>query len=258
MQDSPFPILQFDPERIAVINPSMVKERQEPGFTMPERCVLTFFREVFEKYAYAPDSKLLTTLHWEAGPVEVYEATLLGQRIAIAHVGVGAPMAAGLMEELIALGANCFMACGGAGVLDAQIGMGHILLPTAAVRDEGLSYHYLPPAQEVEADPDIIASICAVLDEGGVPYRKIKTWTTDAFYRETRERVQKRQQMGCAAVDMECAAFLAVAKFRNVKFGQLLYGGDNLDCEEWDHRGWNQASMREKLFLTTAECCLRL
>ncbi len=86
-----------------------------------------------------------------------------------------------------------------------------------------------------------------------------KTWTTDAFYRETPGKVALRKQEGCLTVEMEAAAFFAVADFRDVTFGQILYGGDDVSGETWDSRRWNErTSVREKLFWLAAEACLEL
>ena len=126
------------------------------------------------------------------------------------------------MDEVIALGARNFIACGGCGVLDKQIGVGQILLPEAALRDEGTSYHYLPPSAEVQADPVALASIKATLQAHEIPYLRTKTWSTDGYYRETPRRVEKFRAMGCLAVEIEAAAFMAVAQFRQVHFGQLF------------------------------------
>ena len=64
---------------------------------------------------------------------------------------------------------------------------------------------------------------------------------------------------GCLTVEMEAAAFFAVAAFRGVSFGQLLYAGDDLSGDAWDQRDWNDhASGRELLFRLAAEACLRL
>ena len=58
---------------------------------------------------------------------------------------------------------------------------------------------------------------------------------------------------------MEAAAFFAVAKFRNIKFGQILYGGDDVSCEEWDSRSYNTRDhIRENLFWLAVEACLKL
>ena len=61
-----------------------------------------------------------------------------------------------------------------------------------------------------------------------MPFVTGKTWTTDGLYRETRGKVDRRVAEGCLTVEMEAAAFFAVAAFRGVSFGQLLYAGDDL------------------------------
>src|SRR3954463_5348363 len=92
-----------------------------------------------------------------------YEMDIDGRRLTLFHPGVGAPLAAAMLEEAIALGCRKFVACGGAGVLDRSIALGHLVVPTAAIRDEGTSYHYLPPAREVEPSPEGVADIEATL-----------------------------------------------------------------------------------------------
>jgi uridine phosphorylase len=160
---------------------------------------------------------------------------------------------------VIAHGCRKFVACGGAGVLDRDIDAGHIIVPTSAVRDEGASYHYMPPSREVEASAEGVAAIERVLKERGRPYTVGKTWTTDAFYRETPDKVALRRSEGCITVEMEAAAFFAVARFRGVTFAQMLYGGDDVSGEEWDHREWHtRRSVREDLLWLAAEACLLL
>ena len=159
---------------------------------------------------------------------------------------------------MIALGCRKFVACGGAGVLVGSIAVGHIVVPTAAIRDEGTSYHYLPPAREVATTRRALAAIEAVLRENNHDYVRGKTWTTDAVYRETRPRMARRQREGCVVVEMEAASFFAVARFRRVEFAQILYGGDSLAGPRWDPRGWNRHATRERLFHLAAEACLRL
>src|SRR5260370_16655149 len=85
--------------------------------------------------------------------------------------------------------------------------------------------------REVGADPRALAAIEKTLKRNGVDYIVGKTWTTDAIYRETRARVNARKREGCLTVEMEAAAFFAVAQFRRVQFGQILYGGDALSAQ---------------------------
>ena len=252
-----YPILEFDPAREAIIEPGKIIA---PLAEMPERCVLCFFGEVIRDLLNAGR---LTRLHdciSEMGKHPVYALEIEGgQRVAVFHSGVGAALAVGLMEELIALGGRKFVACGGAGVLNRDIAVGHVVIPDSAVRDEGASYHYLPPAREAAGNPAANRVIEGVLQRHGVPYIVGKTWTTDAFYRETPEKVARRRAEGCLTVEMETAAFFALAQFRGVTFGQLLYGGDDVSGDDWDHRDWEKrTSVRERLFWLAVEACLEL
>ena len=133
-------------------------------------------------------------------------------------------------------------------------------IPTVAVRDEGTSYHYLPPGREVQAHPAAVSALEKILKNHDIPYHLGKIWTTDAPYRETPQKVQIRRAEGCLAVEMEAAAFFAIAQFREVVFGQILYGGDDVSGEsDWDHRDWfKKFDMRERLFWLAAEACLEL
>jgi len=251
----PYPILEFDPTPEALIEPG--KFIQPIG--APEHCVICFFHEVVEKVCAEHRARLLVQNRWEDGPHPLYEIEMHGQRLAFFHPGVGAAPAAARLEEVIAWGCRKFIACGGCGVLDKDIGVGHVLVPTSAVRDEGTSYHYLPPGREVRPSLGGVAAIEKALQAHKVPYLPGKVWTTDAPYRETPAKIQRRQAEGCLMVEMEAAAFFAVAQFRGVTLAQILYGGDDVSGGEWDNRDWqDQTSVREKLFWLAAEACLSL
>jgi len=249
-----FPILEFDSTREAFIEPSKhIKPRD-----MPEHCVICFFKEIIDKVVEQHDAKILTENRWEDGPHPIYEIEYQGQRLAFYHPGVGAPMAAGTLEEAIAFGCRKFIACGGAGVLDQAIAAGNLVVVNSAVRDEGSSYHYLPPSREVETEESVLNAIVNELKARNLHFHSGKTWTTDAPYRETPAKISKRRAEGCLTVEMECAAMLAVAKFRQVLFGQILYGGDDLSGHDWDNRDWQKKeTVREKLFWLCADICLK-
>ncbi len=253
MRRKSYPILEFDPARTAVIEPARVIPRAD----IPERCVLCFFQEVIAGLRERGEAREVATIRSEMGPHPLYEMEWHGRRLGVFHPGLGAPLAAGMLEEIIARGARAFIACGGAGVLDRAVAIGHLLVPTAAVRDEGTSYHYLPPSREAAPAPAAVAAIEQTLQAHHVPYLKCKTWTTDAFYRETPAKVQLRQREGCLAVEMEAAAFFAVAQFRGVALAQILYGGDDVSGDDWDPRCFDgRAATRERVFQLAAEACL--
>lgn len=194
----------------------------------------------------------------EMGKHPLYLLEHKEQRLMVFHPGVGAPLAAAILDEVIALGVNRFIACGGCGALHQHIDAEHPIILTGAVRDEGTSYHYLPPSREISAHPTAIAALETAFQQNQTPYILGKAWTTDAIYRETPARRTQRIAEGCQVVDMEAAAFFAVAQFRGVMLGQTVYGGDLVVPEGWDHRSWQtRADIRQKLFWLAVEaCCL--
>ncbi|HEX4205150.1 MAG TPA: nucleoside phosphorylase [Ktedonobacteraceae bacterium] len=249
-----YPLLEFDADRQAMLEPHARAKVEN----VPTHAVACFFQDVISTLIEQHDAKLLCEWDMEMGKHSVYEITFQDQRLAVFQPGMGAPLAAGNLEEMIGLGIRACIACGGAGVLDNSINVGEVVVPYAAVRDEGTSYHYLPPAREVEANSEVLAIIKNVLQAHEVPHLLTKTWTTDALYRETRAKIQQRKAEGCQVVEMEAASFFAVTQFRGIKFGQLLYGGDDVGSDEWSNRKWRTHTIRERLFWLAAEACLQV
>lgn len=251
-----YPILEYDDSLLAIIEPSKVVK---PTPNMPQHVVYCFFQDAIESLCGEGKAQVIGHLGSEIGRNPIYRYQHDRQAIAIIHPGVGAPLSGTFLEETISKGGKKFIACGGAGVLDSTISLGHLVIPESAIRDEGTSYHYLPPSREVSAHPDAVAAIKRVLKKHNIPYSLGKTWTTDAPYRETPSKVQNRRDEGALTVEMEAAAFFAIAKFRKVTFGQMLYGGDDVGGSEWDMRDWHrQDSVREKLLLLAIEAVLEL
>ncbi len=255
MKKEKYPILEFDDTRVAKIEPSRSHKKIEGC----EYCVITFFREVLEDMEKRGLLKVVKLLNCETLDLPIYEMEYDGKKVHLFPGYVGAAGSAAFLEELIASGFSKFIVCGGAGVLRQDIAVGHLILPTSAVRDEGVSYHYLAPAREVECNPAVVEKIEEGLTKFGIDYIKAKTWTTDSFYRETEEKIQLRKSEGCVTVEMETAAFFAVAKFRNVMLGQILYGGDDLSNVEWDGRSWHdRTEIRKNLVDIAIRICLSL
>ncbi len=166
----------------------------------------------------------------------IYRIHYKDTEMAMFMMDMGAAGAGGQLEEIYALGIEKVVVYGSCGVLDRDIEDCAIIIPNAAVRDEGLSYHYVPASDEMEVNKKYIPEFTALLDEVGIGYRIGKTWTTDAIYRETRAKMERRKAMGCICVEMECSAMAAVAQLREKELFQFLYAADNLDGEKWDRR----------------------
>ncbi|MGS2644387.1 nucleoside phosphorylase [Streptosporangium sp. LJ11] len=248
------PLMEFDPSSNALITPT------PPALTepLPERVVMCFFPEVVAGLVDTHGGRHIGEFSRELGGHEIYQLIHDEIPVAVFHPGVGAPLAVQHFEKAIAAGGRSFVACGGAGAIQPGLALGHIVVPEAAVRDEGTSYHYAPPARVIRADPSMVDTAVATLAERGIPCTTGTTWTTDAPFRETSARVHARRDEGCVTVEMETAAFLAVAQFRDVRFVQYLYAGDDLSGEAWDHRGWTMANVRAELLQLAIETAAKL
>lgn len=248
-------LLEHDDDPSAVIEPTRVITARD----VPECAVMCFFAEVVDALSRRADARQVARLRAAHGIHGIWEIGFAGQRLAVFHPGMGAPLAVAFFEGAIAYGCRKFVTCGGAGALVPELVLGHAVVLDSAVRDEGTSFHYLPPGRVVEADPGAVSALGSVLERHGVPCVTGRSWTTDAVYRETPSRVERRRQEGCITVEMEAAALFAVARFRGVRLGQLLYAGDSLAKDEWDKRNWHrQTDVRERLFWLAAESCLAL
>ena len=253
MREHEIPLLEFDDDPTALIEPPSSRRGMD---RLPERAVMCFYSEILD--ALPPDTEQFGALSAAHGRHPIWKIERHGHEIAVFHPGVGAPLAAAFLEEAIAMGARKVVACGGCGVIDPAVGAGDIVVPTAAIRDEGTSFHYLPPSREVEADPGGVDAAQRLLDERGVPHVAGRVWTTDGLYRETRTRIARRRAEGCLVVEMEAAAFFAVARFRGIRFAQLLYGGDDVSGETWDEREWTVSPSRALTFDLAVELATRL
>ncbi|MBM9536832.1 nucleoside phosphorylase [Desulfobulbus alkaliphilus] len=152
-------------------------------------------------------------------------------RFFVAGPAVGAPMAAICLEKLIVLGASKIVLYGWCGSLTPALRVGDVFVPTSAFSEEGTSSHY--QVKEVVADvlSDVLA---AALATWGLEPKKGCIWTTDAVYRETREKIKRYSADGILAVDMEFAALQAVARFRGVSLAAVLLVSDELYAAEWN------------------------
>jgi uridine phosphorylase len=249
------PLLEDDLGEPGVFEATTIHRERD----IPKAAVLCFFNDLLENLRAAGELDTSYTLRSEIGHNPVYTFRIDGREVTVAHPGVGAPLAAGFFEELYALGVRAFVAVGGAGALVEHLDLGQVMVVDSAVRDEGTSFHYAPPSRVISASTRGVEVFSSVLDESGIPYLVGRTWTTDALFRETRSRVNRRVAEGCLMVDMESSAFMAVAQYRNVPFAQILYAGDSLAGEEWDHRSWiSQHPVRERLFRASARAALAL
>lgn len=249
-----YPILEYDTEAIAIIEPT-----RKNYSSLPKICIMIFFKEVLSRYVEENSLKQISAYPSEMKSFPIYKMIYKGVELCIVQAVVGSASIASMTDFLIGYGVETIIACGGCGVLH-DIPEGDVIIPIITLRDEGASYNYLPPSRTITLDAIPIDAIKKTLLKHNIPYIECMTWTTDAFYRETKDMVAYRKNEGCKVVEMECATIAAIARFRDVAFGQLLYSGDILtDCDNYNDRKWNENSTaREKLFYLALETILLL
>lgn len=161
-------------------------------------------------------------------------------RVSVAGPYLGSPCGAMILESLIGRGVSKVVAVGWCGAISDQLQTGDILIPDCAICDEGTSRNYMvmPPDTDF---PTLLPSeiFSATLKteleqrDSAIICKRGTIWTTDAIYRETAKKVAFFRGMGAVAVEMECSALFAVAKYRQIDMAALLIVSDDLSSSEW-------------------------
>lgn len=202
---------------------------------LPEIAIVTFMPNLIKEIER--DSNFIKCGSIQAGDImPIYKTTYNKKEVAIYRTLIGGPITVAMMEELIARGVKKIIIFGSCGALVKNIPSGDFILPTESYRDEGTSYHYIPASDFVKVET--AEKLSKIFDKNGIKYIKGKTWTTDALYKETVNKANKRKKQGCIVVDMECASIMALAKNRKVEVYQFLYSADTLEDEKWDIRNY--------------------
>lgn len=229
--ESSYPILEFDDAKVARINPISFVEQSFDT----DKLIITFFPEVIDKLLseekITPERKI-----GGENPFSIYRFS--DNDILITLGQVGCPACAGNLDLFHAMGITKVMFCGGGGVLDKNMEVGQLLVVEGAIRDEGFSYHYIEPSRYIYTNSETTEKITRFLDENSVSYIRGLTWTTDAIFRETADRIIRRKAEGAKIVEMEQAGCIAVSQFRGFEYGALIYGGDDVSQDEWSNRSW--------------------
>ena len=220
----------FDDKSPAIINPV----RKEDAVKV-DVCIVTFSYKIEEFVVNNYGAEEIACLWSATGRTPVYLIERNGKRIAFYKTFIGAPITVGLIEDtLVELDCSKYILFGGAGCLNKEIAHGKVMVPTAAYRDEGTSYHYMPASDYVEMNNS--GTVAEFMKTNGIPYILGKTWTTDSFYRETKNNFEKHKADGCISVEMESAGVQAMCNFRGLDLYCFFTGGDLLDAPEWEER----------------------
>lgn len=228
------PILKFDTEQTAVLNPT----HENLGLNLPKKCVFAFLGAYIDEYASKSDTKQVSTFESATKHYPIYITKYKGEDIVLCQAPVGAAAATQILDWLIGYGVREVISAGSCGALE-KFPESTFLVPNKALRDEGTSYHYAPPSRFVEISEKARKAIEETILEHSMKYQEVITWSTDGFFRETKEKVAYRKSEGCAVVEMECSALAACADFRGATWGMILYTADSLaDVDKYDERNW--------------------
>ena len=245
IQKHAIPILEFDDNPQAVIMPN----HEGLDLQLPKKCVYAFLEEEIDRYAQEVGAKCVGEFVSATKTYPVYVMGYKGEKVCLAQAPVGSAPAAQFMDWLIGYGVEQIISTGTCGVL-ADIEENAFLVPVRALRDEGTSYHYAAPSRYMDVHVEAISAIEQVLEQLGVPYEEVMTWSTDGFYRETPDKVSYRIEEGCSVVEMECSALAAVAQLRGAIWGLLLFTADSLaDIDNYNQRNWGSEAFDKALEL---------
>ena len=223
----------FDKNKSAIINAfDLIK----PIDGFPKIAVSCFSKFTFDRLVKELNGVKIASTGVANMDIPVYKVNYQGLEVALFMSYVGAPGCVAVIEEIFAMGAEKLIIFGTCGVLDSSIEDCSVIIPNMAMRDEGTSFHYAPPSDEIAVNLKYIDEFTKILHNHKLKYNIGKVWTTDGVYRETRDKVNLRKTQGCICVDMECSAIAALAQFREKDVFHFFYAADNLDCEEWDAR----------------------
>ena len=240
----------FDPYEVMNIIPDF-----------PKIGITCFSKKLMDKYIESFNGEKIAEISNANGKVPVYKIDYKGTKIAIFMSRVGASACTVSYEEVLTMGLEKLIMFGTCGVLDRNIDDLAIIIPTAAIRDEGTSYHYIKSNDEIIVNQKYKEDFIEILNHNNVTYSEGKVWTTDAPYRETRAKVIKRKERGCICVDMECSAMNAVAQFREKELFQFFYAADNLDSTKWNKRSLGndeRLSEKEKIIYLALELAIKM
>jgi uridine phosphorylase len=200
------------------------------GFHPPEGIILCYQRSVLEHSRNMEANAPIVPLHRG-----LYTLPSTDHRIGVlGGFGFGAPVATLMMEDFIALGTKKFISLGTAGGLQPGRRVGDVVLCERAIRDEGVSHHYVGPGKYAAPSPDLTKALADEFARRSMSYTSGCAWTIDTPYRETLEEVRQYREEGVECVEMEAAAVFSVAACRSVQAASAFVVSDLLVDGVWE------------------------
>ena len=188
------------------------RQRGIAAARVPDICVLDPDGDVMRRLG--ADGRAKRDAAWACYHTELYRFVEAGFEFGIVAHAVGASFAVLVAEELFVCGCRLLISMTSAGQLVELRPLPYFILIERALRDEGTSYHYLPPAEFSDADAPLLDILLTAFKGSKSSVTGGATWTTDAPFRETAEAIAAMKSKGLAAVEMEAAALYAFAAAR--------------------------------------------
>jgi purine-nucleoside phosphorylase len=188
------------------------RQKNLPGSAVPEICLLDPDGDIVRALAETGLSR--PSVGWACYHTNLYEFDHAGRHFGIIGCAVGASFAVLLAEQLFASGCRLLISMTSAGQIVEQGSPPYFVLIDRALRDEGTSYHYLPPAEFAEADEELVQAAMSAFAATGQPMSRGASWTTDAPFRETAAAIERCRERNILAVEMEAAGLYAFAQAR--------------------------------------------
>jgi uridine phosphorylase len=183
------------------------RSREIPNGSVPPVCILEFDGDLTDGLVRDGIAKIFEP--WACFHTSMFAMDLEGVACGIIARTIGGPYAVLIAEQLQAAGARLIVGLTSAGRVSSDLPLPCIVVATSAIRDEGTSYHYLPPDLEVACGSPVVPLLERELSMTGWAVRSGKVWTTDAPYRETTAQLKKWAREGVLAVEMQAASLFA-------------------------------------------------
>jgi uridine phosphorylase len=224
-------------DRPSVFDPkALLREaRRQKGLSaepVPAVCVLDPDGDIVRRLKR--DGQVEPAAGWPCYHTDLHTFSLGGSRVGIIGCAVGAPFAVLVAEELFASGCKLLLSLTSAGQIIPAGPPPYFVIIDRAVRDEGTSYHYAPPAEFAAADPLIVSAAADAVKALRLPVVVGASWTTDAPFRETAEAIQVARARGVLAVEMEAAALYTFAKAKGVRVLCIAHVTNTMGLAEQD------------------------
>lgn len=189
------------------------RQKSTPSSSVPKICLLDPDGDIVR--CLLADHRAVKCTYWACYHTELYRFEQEGFQFGVLGCVVGASFAVLVAEELFASGCELLLSITSAGQITALRDPPYFVLIEKALRDEGTSYHYLPPSDFCHINEKMLEWFKTNLKSCSPPVEVGSTWTTDAPFRETATAIDACRRMGLLAVEMEAAALYAFAEARN-------------------------------------------